>query len=44
MSRSKRLAILEKVVRNNMNKIEKINICKTQKEDTAEIKDLEDLI
>ncbi len=29
MSELKRLAILEKVIRNNMNKIEEINICRT---------------
>ncbi len=36
MSKLKRLAILEKVVRNNLDKIEKTDICRTQKIDTAE--------
>jgi len=36
MSKSKRLAILEKVVRDNLDKIEEINIYRTQKIDTAE--------
>ncbi len=44
MSESKRLAILEKVVRNNSDKIEKIDTCKTQKIDTAEAQGQEDLI
>jgi len=37
MSELKRLAILEKVVRNNSDKIEEIDICRTQKIDTAEV-------
>jgi len=36
MSKLKRLAILEKVVRDNLDKIEEINIYRTQKIDTAE--------
>jgi len=36
MSELKRLAILEKVVRNNSDKIEEIDTCRTQKIDTAE--------
>ncbi len=44
MNELKRLAILEKVVKNDINKIEEIDICKIQKKDTAEIKDLKDLI
>ncbi len=36
MSKLKRLAILEKVVRDNSDKIEEIDICRTQKIDTAE--------
>jgi len=36
MSKSKRLAILEKVVRDNLDKIEETNIYRTQKIDTAE--------
>ncbi len=44
MSELKRLAILEKVVRNNMNEIKETDICKTQKEDTVETEDLKDLI
>ncbi len=36
MSELKRLAILEKVVRDNSDKIEEIDICRTQKIDIAE--------
>ncbi len=36
MSKLKRLTILEKVVRDNLDKIKEINICRTQKIDTAE--------
>jgi len=36
MSKLKRLAILKKVVRNNSDKIEEIDICRTQKIDIAE--------
>jgi len=36
MSKLKRLAILEKVVRDNLDKIEETNIYRTQKIDTAE--------
>ena len=36
MSELKRLAILEKVVRDNLDKIEEIDICRTQKIDIAE--------
>jgi len=36
MSKSKRLAILEKVVRDNLDKIEETDIYRTQKIDTAE--------
>jgi len=36
MSKSKKLAILEKVVRNNSDKIEEINTHRIQKIDTAE--------
>ena len=36
---SKELAILKKVIRNDLNKIEEIDICSIQKEDTAEISD-----
>ncbi len=36
MSESKKLAILEKVVRNNSDKIKKTDTCRTQKIDTAE--------
>jgi len=39
MSKSKRLAILEKVVKNDSDKIKEINTCKTQKIDTAEAQD-----
>jgi len=44
MSELKRLVILEKVVRDNSDKIEEINTCRTQKIDTAEAQDQEDLI
>ncbi len=37
MNKLKELAILEKVMKNNLNKIEKINIYSTQKEDITEI-------
>jgi len=36
MSELKRLVILEKVVRDNLDKIEEIDICKTQKINTVE--------
>jgi len=36
MSELKRLTILEKVVRNNSDEIEEIDICRIQKIDTAE--------
>jgi len=36
MSELKRLAILEKVVKNNADKIEEINTCRIQKIGTAE--------
>jgi len=36
MSKLKRLAILEKVVRDNLDKIEEIDIYRIQKIDTAE--------
>jgi len=36
MSKLKRLAILEKVVRDNLDKIEETDIYRTQKIDTAE--------
>jgi len=36
MSELKRLTILEKVVRDNLDKIEEINIYRIQKKDTAE--------
>jgi len=36
MNELKRLTILEKVVKNNSNKIEEINTYRTQKIDTAE--------
>jgi len=36
MSELKRLAILEKVVRDNSDKTEEINTCRTQKIDIAE--------
>ena len=44
MNELKKLAILEKVIRNDMNKIKEIDICKTQKKNIAEVKDLKDLI
>ncbi len=37
MNKLKELVILEKVIRDNLNKIEEINICNIQKEDTAEV-------
>ncbi len=37
MSKLKELTILEKVIRNNSDKIEEINTYSIQKEDTAEI-------
>ena len=37
MSKLKELAILEKVIRNDSDKIEEIDTYSTQKEDTAEI-------
>jgi len=36
ISKLKRLAILKKVVRDNLDEIEEIDICRTQKIDTAE--------
>jgi len=36
MSKLKKLAILEKVVRNNLNEIEETDICEIQKIDIAE--------
>jgi len=39
MSKSKKLAILEKVVRDNSDKIEETDIHKIQKIDTAEAQD-----
>ncbi len=36
MSELKRLVILEKVVRDNLDKIKETDTCKTQKIDTAE--------
>ncbi len=36
MNELKRLTILEKVVKDNLNKIEEIDICRTQKIDIAE--------
>jgi len=44
MSELKRLAILEKIVKDNINEIEEIDIYKIQKKDTAEVKDLKNLI
>jgi len=43
MSGLKGLAILEKVVRDDMNEIEETDTHRTQEEGTAEVKDLEDL-
>ena len=37
MSELKELTILEKVIKNDLDKIEEINICSTQKENTAEV-------
>jgi len=36
MNELKRLTILEKVVKDNLNKIEEIDICRTQKIDIVE--------
>ncbi len=36
MSELKRLAILEKVIKDNLDKIEETDTCKTQKIDTVE--------
>ncbi len=44
MSELKRLAILEKIVKDNINEIKEIDIYKIQKKDTAEVKDLKNLI
>ncbi len=44
MSKLKRLAILEKVVKNDMNEIKKIDICKIQKKNIIEVKDLKNFI
>ncbi len=44
ISKLKELAILEKVIRNNTNKIEETDTYRTQKENTAEVKNLKDFI
>ncbi len=44
MNKLKRLAILEKIVRNNINEIEETDIYKIQKKDIVEVKDLKNLI
>jgi len=44
MSELKRLAILEKVVRDNSDEIKEINTCRIQKIGTAEAQRQEDLI